>query len=85
MHSRKTRGGCAGDLKTLLTGDWQERAGVKRKLVTIGYALAAVSRTAAPPTLAGQLDQDRRGELMNSDELPLTDTVSGVRYHVRFE
>lgn len=59
----KTRGGCAEDLKGLLTGEWQESASVKGKLLSIGYGLATVSRAAAQLALTGEMQQDKRGRL----------------------
>ena len=59
----KTRGGCAADLKTMLTGEWQESARVKGKLLSIGYGLATVSRAAAQLVLSGAMQQDKRGRL----------------------
>ena len=63
IQGGKTRGGCADDLKNLLTGEWQESAGIKGKLLTIGYGLATVSRAASQLALTGELQQDRRGRL----------------------
>jgi hypothetical protein len=63
LQGEKTRGGCPEDLKRLLTGEWQESAGIKGKLLSIGYGLATVSRAAAQLTLIGELQQDRRGRL----------------------
>jgi hypothetical protein len=39
IQGGKTRGGCTDDLKTLLTAEWQESAGVKDMLLSIGYGL----------------------------------------------
>jgi hypothetical protein len=47
----------------MLTGDWQESAGIKGKLLSIGYGLATVSRAAAQLGLTGELQLDRRGRL----------------------
>ena len=44
IQAGKSRGGCADSLKALLTGDWQENAGIKGKLLAMGYGLATVSR-----------------------------------------
>jgi AAA domain len=63
IQGGKTRGGCTDDLKTLLTGDWQESAGIKGKLLSLGYGLATVSRAAAQLGMTGELQQDRRGRL----------------------
>jgi hypothetical protein len=40
IQGEKTRGGCADSLKALLSTEWQESAGIKRKLLAIGYGLA---------------------------------------------
>ena len=71
IQGEKTRGGCADDLKTLLTRDWQESAGLKGKLLSIGYGLATVSRAAAQLVLTGELEQDRRGRLTFWRIMPL--------------
>ena len=71
IQGGKTRGGCADDLKTLLTRDWQESAGLKGKLLSIGYGLATVSRAAAQLVLTGELEQDRRGRLTFWRIMPL--------------
>ncbi len=63
LTNGKTRGGCADDLKTLLTGEWQESAGVKGKLLSTGYGLATISRAAAQLALTGVMQQDKRGRL----------------------
>jgi hypothetical protein len=47
IQGGKTRGGCTDDLKNLLTGEWQESAGIRGKLLAIGYGLATVSRAAS--------------------------------------
>jgi len=36
IQGGKVRGGCADDLKGLLTGEWQESAGIKGKLLAVG-------------------------------------------------
>lgn len=59
----KTRGGCTDDLRGLLTGEWQESAGVKGKLLAIGYGLATISRAAAQLALTGEMQQHKRGRL----------------------
>ena len=71
IQTGKTRGGCADDLKTLLTGDWQESAGLKGKLLAIGYGLATVSRAAAELALTGEMQQDKRGRLTFWRMMPL--------------
>ncbi len=58
-----SRGGCVDSLKALLTGEWQESAGIKGKLLATGYGLATVSRAAAQLGLTGEMEQDRRGRL----------------------
>lgn len=63
IQGGKTRGGCTEDLKNLLTGEWQESAGIKGKLLGMGYGLATVSRAAAQLVLTGELQQERRGRL----------------------
>jgi AAA domain len=63
IQGTKTRGGCADDLKTLLTRDWQESAGIKAKLIAIGYSLATISRAAAELCMTDTIQQDRRGRL----------------------
>ena len=63
LQGEKTRGGCPEDLKRLLTGEWQESAGIKGKLLAMGYGLATVSRAASQLGLTGELEQDRRGRL----------------------
>ncbi len=63
LTAGKTRGGCAEDMKGLLTGEWQESAGVKGKLLSIGYGLATISRAAAQLVLTGGMQQDKRGRL----------------------
>jgi len=50
-------------LKALLTGEWQESAEIKGKLLAIGYGLATVSRAASEHALTGELQQDRRGRM----------------------
>jgi hypothetical protein len=62
-HTDKTRGRCADELRTLLTREWQESAGIKGKLLSIGYGLATISRAAAQLTLTGEMQQDKRGRL----------------------
>ena len=64
IQAGKTRGGCADSLKALLTAEWQESAGIKGKLLTIGYGLATVSRAASQLVLTGEMQQDKRGRLM---------------------
>ena len=59
----KARGGCTDDLKTLLTGEWRESAGIKGKLLAIGYGLATISRVAAQLVLTGEMVQDKWGRL----------------------
>lgn len=63
LTTEKTRGGCTGDLKTLLTSEWQESAGIKGKLLSAGYGFATVSRAASQLTLTGEMEQDKRGRL----------------------
>jgi len=63
IQAGKSRGGCVDSLKALLTAEWQESAGVKGKLLAIGYSLATVSRAVAELTLTGVLQSDRRGRL----------------------
>jgi len=63
IQGEKTRGGCPEDLKRMLSGEWQESAGVKGKLLGIGYGLATVSRAASQLVLTGELQQERRGRL----------------------
>jgi hypothetical protein len=63
IQAGKTRGGCADSLKVLLTTEWQESAGIKGKLLAIGYGLATVSRAAAQLALTGEMQQDKRGRL----------------------
>lgn len=63
LQNGKTRGGCADDLKTLLTGEWQESAGIKGKLLSIGYGLATVSRAASQLSMTGEIQQEKRGRL----------------------
>lgn len=63
LINEKKRGGCAEDLKTLLTAEWQESAGIKGKLLSIGYGMATVSRAAAQLALTGEMEQERRGRL----------------------
>lgn len=76
IQAGKTRGGCADSLKTLLTGDWQESAGIKGKLLATGYGLATISRAAAQLTMMSEMEQDRRGrltfwrEIRRSEEKP---------------
>jgi hypothetical protein len=43
IQSGRTRSGYADDLKTLLIGEWQESAGIKTKLLSIGYGVVTVS------------------------------------------
>jgi hypothetical protein len=74
IQGGKTRGGCADDLKGLLTGEWQESAGLKGKLLSIGYGLATVSRAAAQLILTGDLEQDKRGRLTFWRTMPLRAT-----------
>jgi len=71
-------GGCTDDLKNLLTADWQESAGLKGKLLSIGYGLATINRAASQLVLTCELQQDRRGRLtfwralsLRSTELPM--------------
>jgi hypothetical protein len=72
----KSRGGCADDLKALLTADWQESAGIKGQLLTMGYGLATVSRAAAQLDLTGAMQLERRGRLTfwRSSQSTLIDT-----------
>ena len=63
IQGGKIRGGCADDLKRLLTGEWRESAGIKSKLLAIGYGLATIGRAAAQLVLSGDMEQDRRGRL----------------------
>jgi hypothetical protein len=58
-------------LKSLLTGEWQEIAGIKGKLLAIGYGLATVSRAASELALTGGLQQDRRGRMTFWRTLPV--------------
>jgi AAA domain/NrS-1 polymerase HBD domain len=71
LTAPKTRGGCVDDLRTLLTREWQESAGVKGKLLSIGYGLATISRAAAQLTLTGEMQQDKRGRLTFWRTVPL--------------
>ena len=63
LTTEKVRGGCADDLKRLLTGEWQESAGIKSKLLAVGYGLATISRAAAQLGLTREMQQDKRGRL----------------------
>jgi len=54
-----------------LTGEWQESAGIKGKLLSIGYGLATISRAAAQLTLTGEMQQDKRGRLTFWRTMPL--------------
>ena len=45
------------------TGEWQESAGIKGKLLSIGYGLATVSRAASQLILTGEMEQDKHGRL----------------------
>jgi AAA domain len=71
IQGGKTRGGCTDDLKNLLTGEWQESAGVKGKLLALGYGLATVSRAASQLVLIGEMQQDKRGRLTCWRTMPL--------------
>jgi hypothetical protein len=48
-------------LKALLTGEWQESAGMKGKLLAMGFGLATVSRAATQLVMTGEMQQDKRG------------------------
>jgi hypothetical protein len=61
LVNEKKRGGCANDLKMLLTGEWRESAGIKGKLLSIGYGLATVSRAATQLVLTEEMQQEERG------------------------
>lgn len=57
----KVRGGCADDLKGLLTGEWQEES--KENYLLCGYGLATISRAASELAISGVMQQDKRGRL----------------------
>ena len=61
LQGEKTRGGCPEDLKRLLTPEWQESAGIKGKLLALGYGIATISRAASELVLTGFMHQDKRG------------------------
>ena len=63
IQAGKSRGGCGDSLKALLTVEWQESAGIKGKLLAIGYRIATVGRAVTQLALTHQLEQERRGRL----------------------
>jgi hypothetical protein len=78
LINEKKRGGCSDDLKTLLTAEWQESAGVKDKLLSIGYGLATVSRAATQLVLTGEMEQEKRGRLTFWRMAPSEQNLSGL-------
>jgi hypothetical protein len=78
LINQKKRGGCADDLKSLLTSEWQESAGIKGKLLSIGYGMATVSRAATQLALMGELQQEKRGRLTFWRVTPLKQAYAGI-------